>query len=356
MTKAALRAIVLICLGVGILFFMHREGLFDLSAVASAFAQQLPLVVVIVLSQILLAGLLLLRYGLLVRMLGLTLPWSHLASANFVSNAVGQWAPGSLAVTEILRMSLMLGAQKAQGNSLSKSASAIAVASFYDRTIGFFTMLSVGSVTTLIALWQGVRSQALVPSFQNASFVGLGALFVFSFFSSLGLLFLPFLARSKRMKIFAEFLQKKFPAHHALGKILARFLNVLEVLRQGERVLHHMFLPFLISALCLFLSCFGLYLCAHAVGGQLEFGAILATFPMTALASLLPLGFAGLGGYQLVAVGAFGLFGVAPAVVSTASVLQNALLLAVNTLIGVLYAHHSSKSIAAALKNLRERA
>jgi hypothetical protein len=188
MTKAALRAVVLICLGVGILFFMHREGLFDLSAVASAFAQQLPLVVVIVLSQILLAGLLLLRYGLLVRMLGLTLPWSHLASANFVSNAVGQWAPGSLAVTEILRMSLMLGAQKAQGNSLSKSASAIAVASFYDRTIGFFTMLSVGSVTTLIALWQGVRSQALVPSFQNASFVGLGALFVFSFFSSLGLL------------------------------------------------------------------------------------------------------------------------------------------------------------------------
>jgi len=68
------------------------------------------------------------------------------------------------------------------------------------------------------------------------------------------------------------------------------------------------------------------------------------------LAGLLPLGFAGIGGYQLVMASIFGIFSVSPAVVASAGVLQSALSLLVNSLLGLLFARVCSGQIRAILK------
>ena len=87
-------------------------------------------------------------------------------------------APGALAVTEVVRMSLMLGVEKAQGRVLSQSASRFAVASLYDRCVGFFSMLLVGGIATSFVLVGGLRDgriEACILDGAEVNFTGEGS-------------------------------------------------------------------------------------------------------------------------------------------------------------------------------------
>jgi len=350
MLKMFARTAVLAVLGMSILLLMSHYGLLDFASVARALKHGRMWVVLILLSQVLLGYLLMFRYRMLVKALGLDVSFDALSSATFVSNAVGQWAPGALAVTEVLRMSLMLGVEKAQGRALSQNASRLAVASLYDRCIGFFTMLSVGGVSTLVVLTGALRGGHIDADLSDARFVGLLSLVLFSFLGASFLLILPYAARWKTTHVVFERVLVRARAESAVGRILGRVQSLVRVLGEGAGRYSAFVAPLMLSMACMTLSCAGLLFASYAIGESITFWAILATFSITAIATLFPLGFGGLGGYQLVAVAVFGLFSVRPAVVSSASVLQCALLLIVNTLLGALYAHHSSAQIAIILK------
>ena len=348
MLKLFARTAVLAAFGVGVLLLMHHYGLLDFASVARAFRVGRMWVLLVLGTQIALGFTLMYRYSLLVRRLGVDVPFSALTSATFVSNAVGQWAPGALAVTEMLRMSLMLGVEKAQGRALSQNAARLAVASLFDRCVGFFTMMFVGGTATVVVLVGAVGSGRMQADAGDAGFVGLLLLAAFSFLGAAVIVALPFLAR---WRVTHALLSKARAAlgHGFLGRNLGRVQSLVHVLGEGVGLFGFFIVPVVLSIFCMILSCLGLLFSSFAIGEGISFWAILATFSITSIATLFPLGFGGLGGYQLVAVAVFGLFGVRPAVVSSASVLQCALLLMVNTLLGALYAHHSSKQITAIL-------
>lgn len=356
MVKLFARTVVLAAFGVAVLALMNHYGLFDFESVMRAVATHLHVVALIVAVNAVLAYVLLLRYRMLVGFVGIDVPFSQISAANFVSNAVGQWAPGALAVIELLRMSLMLGGERAQGRALSQNASRLAVASLFDRFLGFFTMLLVGGIATTVVIVRSVEEGRLRAYPNDAHFMGLAMLAACSFLGALAIAFLPFVARTNTVHGVFDKARVAFEGTPFLARNLGRVQSLLRVLGEGAGLYVRFLLPFSLSLMCMMLSCLALYLSSEAIGDPISFWAILATFPVTAIATLFPLGFGGLGGYQLVAVAIFGVFGVTPALVSSASVLQNALLLLVNTLIGVFYAHHSSKQIGAILKGNKPRA
>ena len=119
---------------------------------------------------------------------------------------------------------------------------------------------------------------------------------------------------------------------------------------EGSRHLHAFLTPVLFSTVSLVTSSLSLYFASHATGETIGVFATLAAFPVIAISQLLPIGFGGMGGYQLVAVAVFGVFGMNAASVSSASLLQNGLFLMQNTLLGLLFAHLSASQIRAILQ------
>jgi uncharacterized membrane protein YbhN (UPF0104 family) len=344
MIKMISRTAVLAAFGLIILLVMNHYGLFAFENVIRAFSTGGRWVAALVATHTMLCFLLVFRYKILVKLLGLEVKLPQLTSATFVSSGIGQWAPGALAITEVVRMSLMLGSEKAEGRALSKNASRFAVASLYDRFVGFFTMLTVGGFATTSVLISGVRDGRIDASFSSVQFVGLLVLCVLSFGGASAILVLPFAAKSN----FVHALLDKMQAGEnpgAFSKNVGRAQSLVKVLSEGSEYLPRFVKPVLLSFGCMALSCVGLWFASKAIGEPLPLFAIFATFPVTAIATLFPLGFGGMG--------IFGVFGVAPAIVSSASVLQNAVILFVNTLLGVLYANHSSKQIYAVLRGMK---
>lgn len=349
MIKLFARTAILSAIGVGILLVMNHYELFAFENIARAFQRGGAWVAGVMAIQGLLAFVLVFRYAMVLRLTGVSVPSSSVFSANFVSNAVGQWAPGALAVTEILRISLMLGAEKAEGRALSQNASRLAVASVYDRFIGFFTMLTVGGFATLVVLEQAVSAGQMHASLENGQFLALASLATLSLTGALAIACMPFFARLRVVHGLLD--RARAVAGKGLpGKLLGRVQALVRMFGQESFGVAQLLPPVFLSLCCMMLSCLSLWCAAQATGEPLPLFVIFATFPITAISTLFPLGFGGMGGYQLVAVGVFGLFGVAPAAVSTASVLQNALQLLVNTLLGAVYAHHSGRQIVSILK------
>ena len=52
------------------------------------------------------------RYFSLLRIFKINTDFHNVTAATFVSNGIGQWLPGSMAFIEVIRIGLMLGAEK----------------------------------------------------------------------------------------------------------------------------------------------------------------------------------------------------------------------------------------------------
>ena len=98
------------------------------------------------------------------------------------------------------------------------------------------------------------------------------------------------------------------------------------------------------------MGCLALYYSSFAIGQPISLSAIIAVFPVMSVLTLLPLGFAGVGGQQLVAIALFDIFLLSPTAVSSASLLQNIIFIIDNTLLGLLFAHLSASHIKAILR------
>lgn len=372
--KFAIRAAFLLLVSALVLYFMQQRGLFEISYFAEAFKTGTSWVLAAFGVQLLLSVSMALRYTYLARLFGFRSRSAHVSAATFVSTAVGQWAPGALAVTEVLRVGLMMGADKHSEiysvsqvenesmSTLTKGVKArLAVASLFDRLIGFFVILVLGSVVTFSLLYSDSGSNLTVDRVHSLELLG-----SISFLIALGIASLPVVCRMRLVSrlLFRLMLISKKRAQSLgfAGKVFRGVANASKKLRslqitvvQGSAQGRKLLVPVCISVVSSLLTACGLYLASLAVGQGIDFLAIVAVFPMIALSSVLPIGFGGMGGQQLVAVALFDIFALSPAAVSSASLLQNMLLLTVNTLLGLIFAQHSAAQIKAILQSRRNR-
>jgi uncharacterized protein (TIRG00374 family) len=353
MLKVLIRLLLLLSLCFGFLYLMHRLELLRIADILSAFNKRPELLLMLVAVQMLSAFVMLIRYASLLRILGISVSFKQVSSATFVSTAVGQWAPGSLAVVEVLRLGLMIGSHSAMLPRAAKNGenagmrARLTIASFADRLIGFLGILLAGFLGSFY-----VYSRTPSTGGFFGLFSGVGLLLMTSGVGTFSIISMPFLVRSRFAKHFSKKMRVHGEAAHRLhGRIWNAGLRHFETFRHnmdaGSRHPLRLLGPLSLSVVSLLLGCLTLFLSARALGESLDYLQIVAAFPLMAVTALLPLGFAGIGGYQLIMASIFSLFSVSPAVVASSGVLQSAVLLVVNTVIGLFFAKVCSGQIRA---------
>ena len=319
------------------LFLLHRTGNLQLAGLPEALSARWSLVVLSVGCQVAVSLTSLVRYRFLLGRLGVRLPFGRLVGPTFVAQAVGTWLPASMAVSEALRLALMFGLTGGEERDRSSWRARIALASLVDRTIGQGAMLLVGSAVGFFLLSSG-DPIATAPR----------VLFVSSVLAALGgvlLLALPFLVRAAWIRQLLDRLSdfaSRSPQAGLLVGLLRRVLSVSQKLVAGAADLTSnaawLVVPSLLSAVLLLISCLTLYLPGLATPHPTPLTAILVGVPLLSLSLIIPLGFAGVGSQQFLALGVFSMFAVDGASLVTASLVQNALALASTTLLGGLAA------------------
>lgn len=356
MTKAALRSVLLAALGFGFLYLMHRFGLLQWDEIARAFSTHPKTIIGICVVHFLSAVVLMIRYWRLLTVFGIKTQLRQASAATFVSTALGQWFPGSMAVVEIIRVSLMFGSEKAQtkneGPRQFEIRSRLAIVSLVDRLVGFTGILLMGTLFSGFALIQ-------MDGTSHTGYLGVLGLLLMSGGGVIALVSLPLFVRLKIVRGLINRLEKrKWREERAFSRKLSGLCRQLEVVRHdieaGTRHLPRLIWPVASSMLSLLLASAALYLSARALSVRLDFYQIVCVFPVIAVSSLLPLGFAGIGGYQLVLASVFSLFSVPAAAVASAGILQSALSLLVSTVLGLLFWKVSSTQINAIFQSKSE--
>jgi hypothetical protein len=311
------------------LFALHSAGGFELGELKRSIVRGWPLLLASAACQGTVSFVALARYRVLLHHLGVRLPLRRLIGPALVSQAIGTWLPASMAVTEALRLGLMLGVTRDSGAPDATAERArIAVASVVDRTVGLAAMFIVGGILGLKLVLSGdpvVRSQVMTV-----------VLSLFSLASGAALLLLPALARGGWLKVLIGGLARIGPprmrslferAERASGALAGGFAEL--------RASPAWFLgPGLLSALVLLISGLGMYLPGQLTSAPPAYLAIVVGVPLLSLAQLLPLGFAGLGSQQVLTVGTLSIFALDASSVATASLLQNGVGLITTTLLG----------------------
>ncbi len=345
--KAILRSLLLLVVAFVFLSVMQKLGLLRWSDIVAAFIAHPKTILGVCLVQAFCAVVMMVRYWKLLNLFGVSTPLSQASSATFVSTALGQWFPGSMAVVEVLRIGLMFGNDPQRSLNSSGSGAGLkaklAIVSLVDRLVGFLGILLMGFVFAGYLLVQVVATDS--SEISGVLFLmttsGLGAATLFA---------LPLFVRWKPVRLLCRrFSEKQYGSGTRVRAVFAAIARQLEPLRHdieaGTRHPSRLAWPIVLSFVNLLAASAALYLAARALSVHLDFFQIVCVFPIISVASLLPLGFAGIGGYQLIMATVFGIFSVSPAVVASAGVLQSALGLFVNTLLGLMFLKVSSSQI-----------
>lgn len=335
-----------------IIYVLYRNGLIEVDAIVYAMKHGRGYIFAAVGMLACMNLFLFVRYKLLLKRLEVNFPSSQVAAATFVSNALGQWSPGSIAIIEIIRVSLMIGTGKSIG-PIEGIKSKLAVASLIDRLLGFFTMLLAGGTVCAI-IYFGQRETLKPPTDVLLLALCLGSL-------GLGFIIalLPYFAASPFANKIASYLsgasdQPQNPRvfSSVLKKAFTFFGKLQRVVSQSHWKQTGFGFPFLISLCVMTSTCFALYFCSKAMGVYIPLAAIFAVFPIMAVANTLPIGVGGFGGQQLVAIAIFQIFSLESSQVSSAYFLYAALILFVNTIFGAVWAGPSIGQLKSIFKTI----
>ncbi len=337
---------------------MHHD-LIDLQTFKIAFLQNINIVLFVVFLQIFLCFLTVLRYNYIIKIFDISINFLNVTAATFVSNGLGLWLPGSMAFIEVIRVSLMIGAkgqqefkeQKNMDNDLSVAEvslrSRLTTASLLDRLVGLWAMLFIGLMTSgyfILKQW----------FFQNnhSNIFGLLSLFCFIFILIILISVLPFVSQSSFFlkclyhveRIFLSMFRKGF-AHEILKKLFFELNGVFSSIALVGSRMKSLLVPLVYSFICVFIQCFSIYFSGIAIFKNIPFVAILSTVSILNIATLLPLGFAGVGGAQVIAAVCFSFFAVSPQAASSAQLLQTALNLFALSFAALFFIHLSWKQL-----------
>ena len=322
----------MIVIGIGSLLILKKLGYLDLRPVAEAFRREGHWIGLIVLSLTGLLTLSAIRFFYLVRGLGIDAPFREVLGTNLVGQAVGQWLPGSMAMTEVLRFGVMAGLRP-KGDSGRISAGPgplgrLGLAILVDRLLGLGAMFALGGLAGFYLLIRKslAPEHVLIVAALSAISLTLG-------FTALAGPFRPnrFLLRLAG-RLAGDAPVPKGIFRRMAGKVLQLFRSLEELRSGGIRPSRFL----LLSLVAAVLNPLTLYFASVAAGTPLPFPVILAAIPYTVAAIFLPSGIAGFGGPQLLSAGVFLLFGAEPEIVVPACLLQNTVVLAAQTVGGAL--------------------
>jgi hypothetical protein len=148
------RLVGLLGLTAAFLWFMAHYELIEFEHLANAFRSGLMWILGSLVVQVALSYLMMYRYSYVLKYVDISVPMHQVRSAAFVSNGIGQWAPGSIAVIEMIRVALLLGHEKSENEEARKGVKVrVALASLVDRLVGFFVILTFGGAVCLYVLF-----------------------------------------------------------------------------------------------------------------------------------------------------------------------------------------------------------
>jgi hypothetical protein len=303
---------------------MRALGLLRWQDAAQAFRERSAWVLGGAAAQLVVAALGIVRCGLLLALFGVTAPWRRVAGATLLSQGIGQFLPGSMAATELIRVGLLLGAGRRGVTSLDPDLSArLVLASVLDRILGLGAMMVFGGITGA-ALMVAAPPRAVVVAIAYAAVSLLLGTFMLT---------LPVLGTLWPGAVGG-------PVWGGGGVTpLARVLARLHGLRrvwvahstQVARAPGKLVLAALLGAISLPVSCLTVWLPAASGPMPLPFWPLAAVVPLLSLATVLPMGLAGFGSQQAFAALALAAFGVDSKAVVTASLIQNVVVLLVGS-------------------------
>ncbi len=337
----ALRITAMIVIGIGSLWILHHLGYLNLEPVGSAFRRGGPWIGLVVAS---LLGLLLVgavRFYRLMKAFGTPAPFRDVLAANLIGQAVGQWLPGSLAMTEILRFGVVAGIaeEKQPDGAISGSGAKgrLGLAVIIDRLLGLGAVFAVGGLAGFYLLVFNRIGRGF-----DVAVLFLAAVSLILGLAALAAPFRP----NRRLQRLVGRASGSAPASSgddeapspAPGGFFRRaaqgIFRLLETLKEFRVRKNRDFVPLLLSLTAALLNPLTLYFASRAADRPLPFPVILAAIPLTTASILLPTGIAGFGGPQLLAAGVFRLFGADPSTAVAACLLQNTIVLAGQTLGG----------------------
>lgn len=375
-TKTIARFTALAAASAAILALLKLLGILNLRLFGEAFVRGNGAIWLVAAALLAMTAVALIRYWLILRLVSFKARAPQVVAAGLISQAVGQWAPGSMAVTELIRFGLMAGlgddaAPKAgepgngSGNGhapdpgdASSVKGRIGLSILIDRLLGLGTMFLIGGFAAFYLYYRGgilIKYPVLLFS-----------LAVLSLALGLVLLLAPLLTKTSPWRKLSRFLAVKAAsrppaaagsAHlkSCSNRISRGLHNAVELLNGAAARPNRLLVPIILSSVIPFLNAGTLFYAAQAIGHPLPLSIILVAVPFTILAVFLPLGLAGYGGPQLVAAGVFGLFNVGSETVIAACLVQNTVVLAVTTLLGGLSAGFALDRLRAVLAGRKKR-
>lgn len=359
--KIQARFFIMLLLSTIILGLLKILGLLNLKLFQGAFRSANVNFILIAVTLVVMSLLGVVKYYYILKILSISSRFVNVLSTNLISQAIGQWMPGSMAVTEVIRFGLISGSGSSLKDNHPDAATAglkgrIGLSIFLDRFIGLGVMFILSGSVALVLLIQKnpiVKLHALLAVLAFVSCI-LGFLFVLA-------LLLP---RTFFLRKVSRFLEKTMKWLSPEGvrprslkgsafRVCGGILSIYETLKSASVRPDWLAGPCVLSLGIAVLNPLTLYLSALAVGRRLPLDIILVAVPFTILSIFLPLGLAGYGGPQVIAIGAFSLFHINPETVVAASLVQNTAILAVYTLCGGLSAGLMLERLQAILKNAR---
>lgn len=349
--KNLFKTAVLVLISVLMIWIMSKNNVLDFQLLSKSFYQHPTEMAMVFVIQGLNFFFMALRYHHLLKVFSIRVGFFNNIAATMVSNSIGLWLPGSMAFIEIIRIGLMLGADRHK-NAAAKTdlvqqtqqelslRSKLTAVSVFDRLIGLFVMLFCGTIATAFVLC----SESMKAHLNTLQITALWCLFVFSFACSMLIIILPKMAQwlpfrkgfSHIERITLATCYEKF-GYGFLKKVFHEINALLDAIAIGSRHLHHFFVPVFFSFICFTLISLGTYVSALALSDAIALIPIFATVSILSLASLLPIGFAGIGGIQLVAAFALSVFGVSAKSAASAQFFQNAINLLAVSFLGLFF-------------------
>ena len=287
-----------------ILLLLQANGWVDIPRISAAIRENPAAVLGIALTQLGIVVASPVRYRATLQAFRLQLPFRNVITACTVSACIAPWLPGSAAAGEAIRTGLLL----ARGAAAAPMGRVLA-ATGVDNGIRLFLELAIG-------FWAGVLLLLTGMGRRSAELGGL-VLILGMGWTALGAL--PLLLLSGPLR----WLPIPQPG-------LQRFIATV---RDGLHLPRALLPSFLYGLAPTLLNALGFFLAAQAVHARIDLLSILVVYPLLLIGSLFPLGIAGIGGNQLITVGAFALLEIPGQDATSAELLHTGVVLVLNGLI-----------------------
>ncbi len=342
--KKFIKISLLVFLSAGFIYFLSQRKIINFHLLSQALLEHKILIFGIACAQILNHLSMAYRYKYILKFLGLEKKTTKVLSSTFISNAIGQWLPGSLAFIEIIRINLVLKRSKGIGLTPHDKFH-LTTASLFDRIIGLFVALVLGTVLTFYFLLR-------MSDKTSANFYILSILFLFNLSLTIFILILPIIAGSKPLqKILArcERLCLKFISHTVAQQVVMNIFHkinsLIKVFAENGKKYNLFWIPIGLSLMSIGSFTLAMHFAWLAVNSNIPLLETLALNSTLALSVAIPISVGGIGAPQLIAAILYGAFGANAAFAASAQLLVIGINLIAISAIGIIYLPRIIKEI-----------